>query len=190
MSVKLDCNAFQIIHPLTDLRNACELLLFYFIFFFRRKSPPQFHFLHRNTSHLHGLSLLPPLLCLTLSPVIQTSTRMMPMERHACEHFTAARDTKLCLLLLHMLKEKHFIDPPAILPLFYTPSRPPHCSPLLPPDRCLSARRLQELLLIVSMCQWVVGRAPWHRNSAAFTVAVTSDLSHGIWKNTTPTSRM
>ncbi len=67
------------------------------------------------------VQLLPPLLCLTLSPVIQTSTRMMPMERHACEHFTAARDTKLCLLAAAMLKEKHFIDPPAILPLFYTP---------------------------------------------------------------------
>lgn len=155
----------------------------------RRKSLAQVHFLHRNTSHLLGLSLLLPLLCLTLSPVIQTWTQMMPMEIHACKYLTAARGTKPCPLPLHMLREKHFKDPPAILPLFHTPSCPPHCSPPPPPVLCLSARNLQEFLLKVSVCQWVMGRAPWHRNSAVFTVAVTSDLSHAIWINTTPTSR-
>lgn len=165
------------------------ILEMYVLCFLRRKSPAQFHYLHQNTSHRPGLSLLPPLLCLTLSLAIQTSTPMMPMEKRVCDHLTAAEGTKPCPLLLHMLRGKHFNDPLAILPLIHTPSRPPQCSPLLPLGLCLSARRLQEFLLIVSMCQWVVGRAPWHRNSAVFTVAVTSDLSHAIWINTTPTSR-
>lgn len=160
-----------------------QIFEMYVLFFsLRRKSPAQFHFLFlcRNTSHLPGLSLPRPPLSLTLSPVIQTSTRMMPMERCTCEHLTAARGTKPSPLLLHMPRERHLNDPPDILPHFHFPSQPPRCSPLLVPDLCLSAHHLQEFLLIVSVCQWVVGRAPWHRNSAVSTVAVTSDLSHAI----------
>lgn len=167
-----NCNAFQIIYC-----NKCIHVLFFSL---RRKSPAQFQFLCRNTSHLPGLSLLHPLLSLTLSPVIQTSTRMMPMERCACEHLTTARGTKPSPLLLHMPRERHLSDPPTILPHFHFPSQPPCCSPLLLPDLCLSAHGLQEFLLIVLVCQWVVGRAQWHRNSAVFTVAVISDLSHAI----------
>lgn len=153
----------------------------------RRRNPAQCLFLFQNTSHLPGLSRPLLLLSLTPSPATRTATLSTPGHSRVCRHPSGARSAKS--LLPHMLRETQFSNLPAILPHFLSRSLPPRCSLLLPPDLCLSARRLQEFPLTVSVCQWVAAKAPWQRNSAAFTVAVTSDLSSAIWTSTTPTSR-